>query len=121
MLLLVAVFARLLSLLLLANPVAGACGEDGVYDYIVIGGGTAGNVVGARLSQAGHSVLIVEAGGIYELDNANLTIPLMFGAVTGGSPDTIDPRVDWGVITTPQPGANNRQLHYARGKTLGGS
>ncbi|PYI33546.1 putative GMC oxidoreductase [Aspergillus indologenus CBS 114.80] len=123
MLLLVTVFAHLLLLLLLllASPVSGACGEDGVYDYIVIGGGTAGNVVGARLSQAGHSVLIVEAGGVYELDNANLTIPLMFGAVTGGSPDTIDPRVDWGVITTPQPGANNRQLHYARGKTLGGS
>ncbi|PYH47053.1 GMC family oxidoreductase [Aspergillus saccharolyticus JOP 1030-1] len=119
MLLSVAAFAPLL--LSLANPVAADCGEDGVYDYVVVGGGTAGNVMGARLSQAGHSVLIVEAGGIYELENANLTIPSMFGALTGGSPDTIDPRVDWGVITTPQAGANNRELHYARGKCLGGS
>lgn len=32
-----------------------------------------------------------------------------------------NPLVDWGFVTTPQAGANNRTLHYARGKTLGGS
>ncbi|RAL09381.1 GMC family oxidoreductase [Aspergillus homomorphus CBS 101889] len=119
--LLVVVAPLLLLLLLLSDSVAGDCGEDGVYDYIIVGGGTAGNVVAARLAQARRRVLLVEAGGIYEVDNANLSTPVGFGAVTGGSPETIDPRVDWGVITTPQPGANNRQVHYARGRCLGGS
>lgn len=36
------------------------------------------------------------------------------------SPDA-NPLIDWGFVTTPQPGANNRTMHYARGKTLGGS
>ena len=48
--------ASLLSSLLLSGPAVS-------HDYIVVGGGSAGCVVAGRLAQAGHSVLLVEAGG----------------------------------------------------------
>lgn len=39
----------------------------------------------------------------------------------GADPETSLPLIDWGFVTTPQPGLGNRSIHYARGKTLGGS
>jgi choline dehydrogenase len=39
----------------------------------------------------------------------------------GADPNTSLPSIDWGFVTTPQPGLGNRSIHYARGKTLGGS
>ena len=48
--------SSLLSSLLLAGPATSQ-------DYIVVGGGSAGSVVAARLAGAGHQVLLVEAGG----------------------------------------------------------
>ncbi|KAH7382517.1 hypothetical protein DE146DRAFT_704077, partial [Phaeosphaeria sp. MPI-PUGE-AT-0046c] len=92
------------------------------FDYVVIGGGTAALVVATRLAEANRSVAVIEAGGYYEQDVGNIsTVPAyaIYGA--GSSPDAIIPGVDWGFVTTPQAGMNNRSLHYARGKTLGGS
>lgn len=50
----------------------GIAGLNATYDYIVVGGGTAGNVVAARLTEhTNASVAVVEAGSFYELSNGN--------------------------------------------------
>jgi choline dehydrogenase len=79
----------------------------------VVGGGTAGNAI---------SVAIIEAGIFYEIGKPVLgSTPA--GAFFGIGSSFIDavPTVDWQFQTEPQAGANNRRLHYARGKCLGGS
>ncbi|KAJ0271487.1 hypothetical protein COL940_011010 [Colletotrichum noveboracense] len=97
--------------------VEGALGTEATYDYVVVGGGTAGNAIGYRLAEAGHSVAIIEAGIYYEIAKPVLgTTPA--GDIIGiGSSiyDTV-PTVDWAFQTEPQIGANNRKIHYARGK-----
>ncbi|KAI8185543.1 Dehydrogenase patE [Colletotrichum sp. SAR 10_65] len=102
--------------------VEGALGTEATYDYVVVGGGTAGNAIGYRLAEAGHSVAIIEAGIYYEIAKPVLgTTPA--GDIIGiGSSiyDTVR-TVDWAFQTEPQVGANNRKVHYARGKCLGGS
>ena len=40
---------------------------------------------------------------------------------TGSDPGDAHPLIDWNFVTTPQEGANGREMRYARGKTLGGS
>lgn len=93
------------------------------YDYIIIGGGTSGLAIASRLAEnSSISVAVVEAGGIYETDDAALIIP-GFGALeaTGASSSDLNPLIDWDFITTPMAGLGNRGIHYARGKTLGGS
>ncbi|KAE8137769.1 hypothetical protein BDV38DRAFT_271076 [Aspergillus pseudotamarii] len=93
--------------------------RDGRFDYVVVGGGTAGIVVATRLAQKSYTVALVEAGGFYEYQSL-AAIPLA-DIIPVGS----DPRnrfsIDWGFVTENQPGANNRAIHYARGKCLGGS
>jgi choline dehydrogenase len=91
-------------------------------DYVVVGGGTAGNAIGVRLAEAGFSVAIIEAGIFYEIGKPVIgSTPA--GAFFGIGNSFIDavPTVDWQFQTEPQSGANNRQFHYARGKCLGGS
>ncbi|CAI6339846.1 unnamed protein product [Periconia digitata] len=100
----------------------GALGYDATFDYVVVGGGTAGNAIGVRLADAGHTVAIVEAGGYYQIGKPILgSTP--FGDTIGIGSSVLDtnPLVDWGFVTAPQEGLNGRQIHYARGKCLGGS
>ncbi|KAI0123316.1 hypothetical protein BJ170DRAFT_105047 [Xylariales sp. AK1849] len=100
----------------------GALGVEATYDYVVVGGGTAGNAIGYRLAEAGYSVAILEAGLYYEIAKPVLgTTPA--GDIIGVGASILDsvPTVDWEFITEPQTGANNREVHYARGKCLGGS
>ncbi|PCG99791.1 Glucose-methanol-choline oxidoreductase [Penicillium occitanis (nom. inval.)] len=105
------------------DPTFGVPGLDASYDYVVVGGGTAGLTIAARLTESGsYSVAVVEAGGFYEGADGNLSIiPSDDIWYAGSSPTDFNPTVDWGFITTPQAGMNGRQLHYARGKCLGGS
>lgn len=50
----------------------GIAGLNATYDYVIVGGGTAGNVVAARLTEhTNASVAVVEAGSFYELSNGN--------------------------------------------------
>lgn len=50
----------------------GIAGLNATYDYVIVGGGTAGNVVAARLTEHSNaSVALVEAGSFYELSNGN--------------------------------------------------
>ncbi|KAF2087994.1 GMC oxidoreductase [Saccharata proteae CBS 121410] len=104
------------------GALAGAAGVEATYDYVVIGGGTGGNAIGTRLAEAGFSVAILEAGEYYEIGKPVLgTTPA--GDIVGIGADIADsdPLVDWEFVTQPQPGVNDREVHYTRGKCLGGS
>ncbi|KAM4064472.1 GMC oxidoreductase [Hirsutella rhossiliensis] len=97
--------------------------HDKIFDYIVVGGGTAGNAIGVRLAEAGFHVAIVEAGSLYEdKDHGIHTIPGQdIVGVGSQADDVVESDVDWKFHTVPQPGANNRKMHFARGRCLGGS
>lgn len=102
----------------------GRAGTNATYDYVVVGGGTAGLAVAYRLAEDGSkTVAVIEAGGFYDTEGGNTsTVPAycsQYGAFTPESVDTF-PLTDWGFLTVPQAGVNNRQLHYGRGKMLGG-
>lgn len=78
---------------------------NAVFDYVVVGGGTAGLVMAARLSEnPSISIAVVEAGGFYEQDPTTslLQIPLYDTLWTGKDPKDTNPAVDWGFVTTPQ-------------------
>ncbi|KAK7054492.1 hypothetical protein VNI00_003690 [Paramarasmius palmivorus] len=84
------------------------------YDFVIVGGGTAGSVLASRLTEDDrHTVLVVEAG----VDNEGILaaeVPFLASTQFG----TL---VDWNYTTIPQPGANNQRLSAARGFALGGS
>jgi choline dehydrogenase len=83
-------------------------------DFIVIGAGSAGCAVAARLSEdPATRVLLLEAGG--EDRNRWIHIPLGFGKTFA------DPSVNWCYETEPDPGAADRRVFWPRGKVLGGS
>ncbi|KAL8722886.1 MAG: hypothetical protein Q9225_000719 [Loekoesia sp. 1 TL-2023] len=96
---------------------------DKTFDYVVVGGGTAGLAVASRLSEdSSKLVAVIEAGSFYEIGNGNFSdIPTFGPAFSGKSPFDIAPLVDWAFLTTPQTGTDNQPAHYARGKCLGGS
>ncbi|KAF6804273.1 versicolorin b synthase [Colletotrichum sojae] len=102
---------------------AGDLGKDAAFDYVIIGGGTAGLVMANRLSaQSGVTVAVVEAGTFYQITNPIIgNTPAGDTLFAGSSPLDTNPLVDWNFVTQPQSGANGRRIHYARGKCLGGS
>ncbi|HEY2258039.1 MAG TPA: GMC family oxidoreductase N-terminal domain-containing protein [Variovorax sp.] len=88
--------------------------SDTLFDYIVIGGGTAGALMCNRLTRdAGKRTLLIEAGG--KDDYHWIHIPVGYLYCIG------NPRTDWLYNTEPDAGLNGRTLRYPRGKTLGGS
>ncbi|KAK5724901.1 hypothetical protein LTR17_013484 [Elasticomyces elasticus] len=98
-------------------------GENATYDYVIVGGGTAGLAIATRLAQEGrYSVAVLEAGGFYEIDNGNRSVVPGYDFYSNGATlDGANPQIDWMLLTTPQAGGNNKSVHYARGKCLGGS
>ncbi|KAF2160947.1 GMC oxidoreductase [Zasmidium cellare ATCC 36951] len=98
---------------------------NATYDYVIIGGGTAGLAVAWKLALSGkYEVAVVEAGGFYEQDNGNGSVipglaPLQHLGWNSNHPAPL--LIDWGFVTEPQKGLDDRSLFYARGKTLGGS
>jgi choline dehydrogenase len=84
------------------------------FDYIVVGAGSAGCVVAARLSEDPNTkVLLLEAGG----DNRHPYLKMPLGFLKA----VMDPRFNWGFLTEPEPGLGGRQLPLPRGRVLGGS
>ncbi|KAF3762736.1 putative GMC oxidoreductase [Cryphonectria parasitica EP155] len=106
----------------LSESFFGVPGTNATYDYVIVGGGTAGLTLATRLAEANASVAVVEAGGFYETDNGNLSVvPGYATYFTGSELNNFQPLIDWGIATTEQAAPISRRLHYARGKTLGGS
>ncbi|KAI0950969.1 hypothetical protein AcW1_008132 [Taiwanofungus camphoratus] len=85
------------------------------FDYVVIGGGTAGLVVASHLVEDPNtSVLVLEAGEP-NIDDPKILLGGGFGSTFG------DPKYDWCFATVPQKYSNNRAIPWSRGKGLGGS
>ncbi len=84
-----------------------------VADYVIVGAGSAGCVLAARLSEdPTTSVLLVEAGGSGR--HPNIAIPAAF-------PKQFHTALDWDYSTEPEPACDGRSLYIPRGKGLGGS
>ena len=82
-------------------------------DYVIVGAGSAGCAMAYRLSEAGHSVIVIEFGGsdagpLIQMPGA-LSYPMNM------------PRYDWGYWSEPEPYLGGRQLACPRGKVIGGS
>jgi choline dehydrogenase len=87
--------------------------NDNTFDYIIVGGGTAGSLLANRLSaDASKRVLLIEAGK--KDDYHWVHIPVGYLYCIG------NPRTDWLYETEPAQGLNGRTLRYPRGKVLGG-
>jgi choline dehydrogenase len=85
---------------------------EATYDYVVVGAGSAGCVLAARLSEdPGTRVLLLEAGGPDKA--ANIHVPAAFSKLFKGP-------LDWAYFTEEQRSLGGRRLYWPRGKVLGG-
>ena len=103
----------LIALLGIVDSVLAAA--DDAFDFIIVGGGTAGIALATRLSQGlpHTSILVLEAGPL-ALDELGINVPGLKGSTFGG-------KYDWNFTTVPQPHLNGRVLAITRGKVVGGS
>ncbi len=86
------------------------------FDYVIVGGGSAGCVMASRLSEdAGASVCLIEAGGSGR--DIFVRAPALVAGMISGRPKINN----WAFHTEPQPELNGRRGYQPRGRTLGGS
>jgi choline dehydrogenase len=84
-----------------------------MYDYIIVGAGSAGCILANRLTKdPGISVLVIEGGG--DDDVETIHNPTTFLQLLGSA-------VDWAYFTQEEPHLGNRKIFWPRGKVLGGS
>ena len=85
-----------------------------VYDYVIVGAGSAGAVLANRLTADGrYRVLLLEAGD--EDWSPWIHLPIGYGL------SYYNPRVNWKYMSEPDPGLGGRRSYWPRGKVLGGS
>ena len=88
-------------------------GNAAQFDYIVVGAGSAGAALAARLTEdAGTRVLLLEAG---KASHPYTRFPISFGLLID------NPAANWRYASEPEPGTKNREIPVPRGKVLGGS
>jgi hypothetical protein len=84
-----------------------------VFEYVIVGGGSAGCVLAARLAEdPGVRVLLLEAGP--DPDAEEIRIPAAYSRL-------FQSRYDWNFVTLPQERADGRAIYWPRGRVLGGS
>ncbi|HEY7904124.1 MAG TPA: GMC family oxidoreductase N-terminal domain-containing protein, partial [Casimicrobiaceae bacterium] len=84
------------------------------FDYVIVGGGTAGCVLANRLTASGRErVLVLEAGP--RDDYLWIHIPIGYGKTM------FHPVYNWGFYTEPEPSMHGRKVYWPRGRGLGGS
>ena len=87
---------------------------SGVFDYVIVGGGSAGCVLAARLAEnPGTRVLLLEAGPPAD-DVDEIHVPAAYNRLFRST-------YDWNYVTVPQERADGRPLYWPRGRVLGGS
>lgn len=84
------------------------------FDYIIIGGGAAGPILAARLSNANFNVLLLERGNCVSWCNKLISDPKNWALVASV------PSLEWGYESVPQPNLDNRIISIPRAKVLGG-
>ncbi|RAL12324.1 GMC family oxidoreductase [Aspergillus homomorphus CBS 101889] len=102
----------------------GIPGVNATFDYLVVGGGTAGLTIASRLAQSERfSVAVVEAGEFFEINNGNRSVvPAYTTNVACQDPSEYhQPLNDWGFKTQPQQALTGRVFHCRYGKGLGGN
>ncbi|KAJ6490230.1 GMC oxidoreductase [Mycena vitilis] len=85
------------------------------FDYVIIGGGTAGLVLASRLSEDPSVTVVVLEAGEANLGDPDILIPGQFGATF------LNPKHDWAFPTEKQRFSNDKEFIWSRGKGLGGS
>lgn len=90
-------------------------GLNSHYDFVIVGGGTAGLVVATRLTEDANCKVLVLEAGVNRLNDPRINIQGLAASTY------FDPDFDWCITTAAQPGLNGRKLAQCLGKTLGGS
>jgi choline dehydrogenase len=88
--------------------------KERIYDYVIVGAGSAGCALAARLSESGqYSVLLLEAGPPDK--HLWIHVPIGYGKTM------FNAKYSWQFYTEPEPELNQRPIYWPRGRTLGGS
>ena len=82
----------------------GLPGQNATYDYVIVGGGTAGLTVASRLAEnSSLSVAVIEAGTFSEISNGNNSQVPAYSLRGIGGDEYVNPWIDWELDTVEQP------------------